>query len=691
MTDPDRQYYMRLDASPEEMLRRGREAHAAAKALQQKLKTETAPESRKRLARQRNGLFREASLWTNRVKHLRAIQGSVEREYMSVMSHRLCHCLIAFFLCTTATIAQQPSAYEHVKNALEQVEIYKTQPKRIKSAAGIFGYDDSQWLDQQNLVHYLGREESERMTEQNGVTTYFAWDGGLCVDYDVEWLFHSWPFQVAGVSKSRPTGSVTYQVTQQGITIKFYNDVQYNCDFDKRTGMEKPHPCPFTAALGCKTGSRVEDTYFVTWGGKKGKFKANVSCQHSHVQLKAGYGSSQRYNPWTGVTEWDGGGGDPYSPWKYKHTVTVKILFSTLAQSAGMSRQEFLKEIVRFGFRYLTPRSIGGAMGDEESHSWTLEPLNNILTYKFLKEAGYTLATLKEECEREEAEKQERQLAAERERRQQELVAAQALIDSCQARARRLSIRAQDLYRKENATTEEFLEAMRLCDSALIYTRLAQDKSYEIKDTLRNVQVTSSLYSRKLRKLVCAYYMHIDDLETRAAIEAKVKDFRDSVPPSYQWAHIYYKEMAEANARHGDYASAVEQMKESVGILQDTYTKVPTAPNDTETQVKRQGTLARFQQQLATYYYERALQTFAKNWYESTYHLCVEAMKGHFQDVETWEILGLMIMRTGSKDKKAEYQGLAIKALDEILKIDPNYAQKGSEFYKMTKKISGRP
>jgi len=29
--------------------------------------------------------------------------------------------------------------------------------------------------------------------------------------------------------------------------------------------------------------------------------------------------------------------------------------------------------------------------------------------------------------------------------------------------------------------------------------------------------------------------------------------------------------------------------------------------------------------------------------------------------------------------------------LDEILKIDPNYAQKGSEFYKMTKKISGRP
>lgn len=76
--------YMRLDASPEEMQKKGKDLHAAAKALQQKLKAETKLDVRKQITKQMDELFCEVRLCTKRAKQLCAIRNSVERDFINM-------------------------------------------------------------------------------------------------------------------------------------------------------------------------------------------------------------------------------------------------------------------------------------------------------------------------------------------------------------------------------------------------------------------------------------------------------------------------------------------------------------------------------------------------------------------------------------------------------------------------------
>ena len=71
----------------EQMRLKASESRKAAKVLQQKLQTTTAPEERKQLARQMNDLFALAKALRDEAKHRHYQQESIEREFLSLQAN----------------------------------------------------------------------------------------------------------------------------------------------------------------------------------------------------------------------------------------------------------------------------------------------------------------------------------------------------------------------------------------------------------------------------------------------------------------------------------------------------------------------------------------------------------------------------------------------------------------------------
>ena len=72
------------EMTTEQMRQKASETRKAAKALQRKLQTVKDPDERKQLARQMNDLFAEASTLRNEAKNRRALEESIEREFLSI-------------------------------------------------------------------------------------------------------------------------------------------------------------------------------------------------------------------------------------------------------------------------------------------------------------------------------------------------------------------------------------------------------------------------------------------------------------------------------------------------------------------------------------------------------------------------------------------------------------------------------
>ena len=68
----------------EEMWQKGNEARREAKALQRKLQAITDSEERKQLSRQTNKLFALAKTLRDEAKHRHSLEGSIEREFVSM-------------------------------------------------------------------------------------------------------------------------------------------------------------------------------------------------------------------------------------------------------------------------------------------------------------------------------------------------------------------------------------------------------------------------------------------------------------------------------------------------------------------------------------------------------------------------------------------------------------------------------
>ena len=71
----------------EQIWEQARTKFKAAKAFQRKLQTVTDPDERKQLARQMNDLFAEASTLRNDAKNHRALEESIEREFLSIKAN----------------------------------------------------------------------------------------------------------------------------------------------------------------------------------------------------------------------------------------------------------------------------------------------------------------------------------------------------------------------------------------------------------------------------------------------------------------------------------------------------------------------------------------------------------------------------------------------------------------------------
>ncbi len=628
------------------------------------------------------------------------------------MSRLILSCVVA--LCSSLpTFAQPLSEYQYVKKAFKAVENYKHAPYHIKSnVAGKFGYDSSQWLDDRNMVHYLDRDQSETFTEQNGVITYSAWDGGLCMRYNRQLLFHSWSFLVQGVAKSRPTGHVTFQVSQQGITIKIYNDVQYNCDFNE-SGQPKAPPCPFTELLECKTGSRVEGAAFSIVGVGFKKFKTRVSCQHSRVQLLAGYGGgSERWNADKGEFENVGSGSDPYSPWKYKHTLTIKLTFDELAKVAGVSRQELIRQLVLHGFKSLLTdtvlQSVSMVSIDNNAiREWVserLEPLNNILCYRFFKESCISMEQLQAEHEKIEQAKE----AA----RQEELRKV-AFCDSLYQVSKDIADKAMGIYKSYTVSQQDLEQASALFDAAGV----AAGKAYRFAKTLNseeriNKALKDSVDYKFFYQTALLYRWNRRFTSRQHELDRAMLDYKQTLP---HFCYMLYREFALDDVRAGDMELAIQNMNNALEAL-DYFCEVREQRNKPVDEEMRDSVENEYQFERALYHYPLALQRFEAKDYEgfSKEYKHLSNLANYYKSVsfriykgnnpgsrEAKELrnnvldilgeLGSMFLQLyepykdvyiQGHNKMEKYRSAAFIIMQGILKIDPDYLQGDAPFAK---------
>lgn len=257
-----------------------------------------------------------------------------------------------------------------------------------KAFAAINEYKNGKYhVKNSKTPYYLDYKKSEKFTEKpNGDCTYFAWGLGLSVRYDYDKYDFSTPFAVEGM-RNRPTGSTTLTVTNQGIVVKTYNDVQYATEFYSNTGdvwkegsAKKPAD-PYVESLGCKTGNHQSFLYF-SIGGKEYKCKVTVNCKHSYKRLvvqtrSKGYNAKKQQFVFGGNDP--GGESDFLSPWKFMHSLTLQVSFESMAKAVGISKQNLFNLILKNGITGIYT----------SNYIFWVEPeFDNVLLYRIAKLKG---------------------------------------------------------------------------------------------------------------------------------------------------------------------------------------------------------------------------------------------------------------------------------------------------------------
>lgn len=275
--------------------------------------------------------------------------------------------------CFTCVNGQ--NTYLNIKKANDAVQLYKNGDYHVTNSS---------------TPYYLSSSQSEKFTESMTECTYFCWDAGLIVNYDINKYSYatSNAFKVKG-NRNRPTGSTLIKITKNGIAIETFNDVLYNTEFYKDTGAPKKPEDPYSIALNCKNGQNAINSFFVL-KGKVYKCYGKSSCSHYSQKIVVDQSGKMTHKV-TGAEKNISANTVFISPWKFMHKMNLFISFDEMAKSAGISRQQLLKEIVSDNkFKIYT----------DYYKFWRDEVYNNVLVYSISKQEHYNIAQLKQECEK---------------------------------------------------------------------------------------------------------------------------------------------------------------------------------------------------------------------------------------------------------------------------------------------------
>ena len=165
-------------------------------------------------------------------------------------------------------------------------------------------------------------------------------------------LMHSIPFE--GYD-NRPVNSVTFEFSSDNITIKIYDRIQLNCEFDK-TGTEKAPNDPFVEYLGCTSGkSEIINGIILFDDGPNIETQVLYSCSHSKLHLKMGVPGSRlvagRVRRARAIFH--------FAPWRFVHQQTVTYDLNKIAKSLGVSKKQLAYSMIEKGIKGIVTNKEG--------------------------------------------------------------------------------------------------------------------------------------------------------------------------------------------------------------------------------------------------------------------------------------------------------------------------------------------
>ena len=481
-------------------------------------------------------------------------------------------------------------------------------------------------------------ETAELTKNSDGSYTFFCWGAGKVSpmhegDY-------STPFAVPGM-RNRPTRNITLKISQQGINIKLYNDVQCVTEFYEQTGdafrdgsAKKPKD-PFAADYKCTTGTRQKKVVFQLEQNMY-ECPAKLTCQHSSKRLVVTQ-SSQRYNPNT--RRFDVGGGDPggssdfLSPWKFMHTQTCYISFDEMSKSVGVSRNELFKKIMSGGLPMLF--GVDGYYlfgGDEDVNAF----FSDVIVFALAKMNGYDRGKLQILRQEEvELEKQTRAMKRAKYEESMSQLYQKGVEYYNEARASRKKDDVRSLQSSFQAmkifSTLQSDSTIAECDSSFVYY-------------LRSLQI----------HIYASYELSIDSVKYRPIFEKDYQFVAESnLSPALKGS--IYQGLGIISNRHKLYAEANEQFGESLRLIEKSNDK-----------------------NLISKCLARRIENYidGKKYNEALEEIQL-ALKSYPQEMIYLDLKGRALL--GNENKKE-----AIKVWKkEILAKDPNYASQNSIFYQL--------
>lgn len=446
---------------------------------------------------------------------------------------------IIFLLGTLPIVAQVdlPKPYEQASFYLylDSVQGLMEQYSHMRAQMGNPLYTED----------YGSPEHSIVFKQKTGHFYYKDWYNGIRI-YTAD-MWYSVPLQPdkGGNMKNRPTNNRQFNVTSDYITFRFYNDMQTYPNLKETadgTVVVRPQDM-FASQFHCKAGTRTENVQ-VFIGKKVYTCKMQVTCQHKDYSLSVTAGARQ--GAWING-KWHSGaiGGnverssDYLSPWKFTHVVTYTLDLNTLAKAMAMSRTEMAQTIIAAGGIYpeFLPIRVtkdvfefeagfGAVYVEEEQQRWETDlfcPMNAMLLSTLKYQTGLSqqqmdeMRTIAFQQEKEHR-KREEQLVKEKhleELRNNLLLVKKYWKDyydrGVKARADSVIISEPYTYRRADSTPRlceagQNLVAPLLLDTALIYSKIMMNIALELNDTIEYNIAVDNLY-KSYRQQYYSFYV----------------------------------------------------------------------------------------------------------------------------------------------------------------------------------------
>lgn len=194
---------------------------------------------------------------------------------------------------------------------------------------------------------------------------------------------YSWPFKEPE-NENHPNAWMTCTISKSNITLQYYDDCQMLWAFDPETYKEVKPEDKYTTIFGCKNNSTFSGQAIIRLNAQNGltKLDTDGKCSKKGV-LFAKYSRSCTHKSWkfgTALTTEKMKNGkkrkvkDLCPPWKFKHSMTVKMNLDEIAQNNNIDKRDLVLALFN-GTTSIQYEDLGIIFELSEGECWSLSCL----------------------------------------------------------------------------------------------------------------------------------------------------------------------------------------------------------------------------------------------------------------------------------------------------------------------------